>query len=323
MKLFHSKTMSCLIAGAMLCPGLVSPDIYAQRNRDYRSNNQQNTSMARPARGNTATRPGNNPGSNRPGKPGNNNNNHRPGNNPNPNRPGRPGNSGNHHRPGNNPNSNRPGKPGRPGNDRPGHKPGYRPGNSAPQPGFGNNRRPRRHYYPPRPPYGRPKWHFGAWHPLPPPPPRPLYYHTSTYNVPVISTILGLTFGTLLDYGIRSLVSSGYTVSGYQDNAIFLNNVGMLGYTWPQATVYYGDNGMNGALFQYRTSTMGNSPYNKVYSQLCRSYGDPVESVNDGTYRSATWWGGNNTGYVTLTVQGNYDTSGNPAYDTNLIYGTE
>ena len=314
MKTINKNIITCLLAGAMLSPGLFSHEIYAQWTRaTEKATAKPNTSTARPSRGNTTTRSGNGNHGNLPGG-----NNHRPGNGNHGNRPG-----GNNHRPGNGNHSNRPGGNNhRPGNDRPKYRPN-RPGTSVPRPGTGSKPYPHRHYYPPRPIYGRPGYHFGSWRPLPPPPPRPVYYYTTTYSAPVISAVLGLTFGTLLDYGLRSLVNSGYTVAGYQENAIFLNNVGMLGYTWPQATVYYGPSGMNGALFQYRTTTMASSPYNKVYAQLCRSYGNPVESVSDGTYRSATWWGGNSTGYVTLTAQRDYGTSGEQVYDTNLIYGTE
>lgn len=137
---------------------------------------------------------------------------------------------------------------------------------------------------------------------------------------PSISAVLGLTFGTLIDYGINSLINAGYNVAGYQNNAIFISDVGMMGCTWPQATVYYGASGMNGALFQYRSPSFNSSPYNKVYRQLCESYGSPVETTTNGNGRSATWWGGNNTGYITLSTDYGYD-NGIPAYDTSLIYG--
>lgn len=184
-----------------------------------------------------------------------------------------------------------------------------------PRPGTGGHFRPDRPHKRPHPAYGRPPGHFGHWRPLPPPPPRPVYYRPA-YVAPSISTVLGLTFGTLIDYGIRSLMNSGYNVAGYQDNAIFISNVGMMGCTWPQATLYYGPAGMNGAIFQYRSSSFGASPYNKVYLQLCNSYGNPVETRSNGNIRSATWWGGDGTGYITLTAEGSY---GN--FDTSLIYG--
>lgn len=217
------------------------------------------------------------------------------------------------------------GKDRRPGNsNRPNWNGNRRPGggHSAPRPGAGGSYRPGNDRYwhnHPRPNYGRPKYHFGRWRPLPPPPPRPRNYYVYNYSVPSISSILGITFGTLIDYGIRSLINAGYTVAGYQNNAIFLNNIPMLGLTWPQATVYYGNNGMNGALFQYRSDRYNAGTYDDVYYQLCRTYGDPLESRSNGTSRSATWWGGNNTGYITLSVSG----QNNGYYNTDLIYGYE
>ena len=212
------------------------------------------------------------------------------------------GNSGHGYRPGGN---NRPGQ----GNS--GH--GYRPG---------GNHRPRPDYRPPRPyHYGWPTSYFGYWRPLPPPPSRP-YFYQPVYVAPTISSVLGLTFGSLIDYGINALVNAGYRIAGYQDNAIFLSNVGIMGYTWPQATVYYASSGgMNGALFQARSGSFRTSPYNKVYKQLCRAYGDSVETTYDGgDYHSATWWGGNESGYITLTSDKTYDTGD---VETNLVYGSQ
>lgn len=226
---------------------------------------------------------------------------YRPGGN---NRPGQ-GNSGHGYRPG--------------GNHRPGY--GHRPG-SAPRPGSGGVFRPRPDYRPPRPyHYGWPTSYFGYWRPLPPPPSRP-YFYQPVYVAPTISSVLGLTFGSLIDYGINALVNAGYRIAGYQDNAIFLSNVGIMGYTWPQATVYYASSGgMNGALFQARSGSFRTSPYNKVYKQLCRAYGDPVETTSDGgDYHSATWWGGNESGYITLTSDKTYDTGD---VETNLVYGSQ
>ncbi|GEM_PF-386359 len=257
------------------------------------------------------------PGGNTSGQ-GNSGHGYRPGGN---NRPGQ-GNSGHGYRPGGN---NRPGQ-GNPGHCyRPGgnHRPGYghRPG-SAPRPGSGGVFRPRPDYRPPRPyHYGWPASYFGYWRPLPPPPVRP-YFYQPVYVTPTISSVLGLTFGSLIDYGINALVNAGYRIAGYQDNAIFLSNVGIMGYTWPQATVYYASSGgMNGALFQARSGSFRSSPYNKVYKQLCRAYGDPVETTSDGgDYHSATWWGGNDSGYITLTSDKTYDTGD---VETNLVYGSQ
>ncbi len=265
-------------------------------------------------KGDNHRRPGGNYGSG---------NNHRPGDN-NYNRPGgtnnnRPGGT-THDRPGNKPGGNTYNRPGGNNYNRPGHRPG---GNSVPYPGYGSRPKPDIHHYPPRPPFGRPSQYYGHWRPLPPPPIRPYNYYGPVSTGRLISSVLGLTFGTLIDYGLNSLINRGYTVSGYLDDAIFLTNVNLLGYRWPQATVYYGYSGLNGALFQYRSASMKKSPYKSVYRQLCSLYGNPVEETQGENYSKAVWWGGNNTGYVTLTTEQNYGNSDDGSYETSLVYGTE
>lgn len=307
------RKISSWLLTAILLTGGGFMGASAQTRGNHRSSN--NTSQARPGtnfsssrdksgnhRATTTARPS---GDRKGGNHG-----YRPGNNGNENRPG-----GNHgYRPGNNGNENRPG-----GNH------GYRPGGSAPRPGSGGayrpNRPPRPHYYPPRPTWGRPVDHFGYWRPLPPPPPRPTYYYTTGYIAPTIPAILGLTFGSLIDYGLQTLINAGYTIAGYQNDAIFLNNVNIYGLRWPQATVYYGSSGMNGALFQYRSYSLKANPYNKVYRQLKRKFGNPVEEYTGGSSQSATWWGGNESGYITLSTSPEIDDSGNEVYETNLTYG--
>lgn len=301
--------LSWCLAGAMLMPGLLTPEIQAQR-ISKESKSSRNYKDAQKARETVKL-------TQRKGDFGKDNK-RRP-NKGNHNRP----NYGNHNRP-NNDNHNRPNynnhnRPGKGNHNRPGfNRPGYRPGgNSHHRPGAGGDFSPRPKY---RPVHGRPHSHFGHWRPLPPPPPRPAVVYAPTYVAPTISNVLGLAFGSLIEYGINSLINSGYNVSGYQNDAIFLNDISMMGYRWPQATVYYGNGGMNGALFQYRGSSWHSSPYDKVFRKLCKSYGQPVETSTDGAYRSATWWGGND-GYITLTAEGGYDNAGAPYCDTNLIYG--
>lgn len=290
-----------------------------------RPTNKNNANVGRPQQasknvGTSRPNSGNRPGNGNIGS-GSNGNNNRPGsgNRPNNNGGNRPGNGniGN----GNNGNHSwdRPGSGNRPNNNwnRPGSGNHWgQPGHSAPRPGTGGAYRPNRPT-PPPPMAGRPSGYFGHWHPLPPPPPRPRNYYSVNYYSPSISTVLGLTFGSLLNVGLNALLNQGYQVASYQNDAIFLNNVGLWGMTWPQATVYYGNAGMNGALLQYRSGFNDYSAYNNVYIQLCRAYGDPVESHTVGTSRTATWWGGNNTGYITLSTSATAD----GWLNTDLLYG--
>ena len=353
MRKSNNISISWLAAGFLLFTGIFATDISAQNHRNYNSGGEKVSTQLRPA-SNSASRSGGmasprqnmtstnrNSGNHRPGgstttRPGGNHN--RPGGSTtmrpggNHNRPGgstttRPG--GNHNRPGGSTTLRPGGSHNRPGGSttlRPGgnhNRPGY--GNSALRPGTGSISRPRpmRPDHHARPAFGWPTTYFGRWRPLPPPPVRPTYYYSASLSIPPISAVLGITFGTLIDYGIRSLINAGYSVAGYQNNAIFVNNVNIMGCQWPQATLYYGNSGMNGALFQFRSPSISSSPYSNVYTQLCSAFGQPVESISQNDYRSATWWGGNNTGYITLTTEGGYDTSGQRIFDTNLLYGAE
>lgn len=292
----------------------------AQSQTQFRGNSKamrSNTQVARQPT--TKTRipstPAQRPGGNNNGyRPNNSNNGHQ--NNGNVIRPG----NGNHNnqqiRPGGN---TRPGTSvNRPGGDlRPG---GLRPGTSVTRPG--------------QPAYGHPSYrpmrpnggYWGApvlspyrWrrHPYVAPS-RPVYVVT---GVPTIGSVLGLTFGSLIDYGINTLYSAGYNVLGYENNVVSLANVPMLGYSWPFVTVNYVDGRMNYTQFQYWTSVYNTSRFDRVYSSLCSTYGSPIESSTYNGISTFTWWGGSNTGYVTLQFgQGNNYNGGTQFY-TNLIYG--
>lgn len=281
------------------------------------------------------TRPGTSPGSNdnRPGtspgvQPGGNNDNRpgggvRPGGNDNKpdnggNRPG-----GNDNRPGNG--DNRPGGNGI--NNRPGgHGPG---GNSAQRPGTAyrpTTVRPNYNYMRPdyRPP--RPGGGFiapppvNAYRPvyfLPPPPPRPVVFRP---GIPTIGTILGLTFGTFIDNAIYSLYNTGYNVLGYSNNMVYLGNVNQLGYLWPEATIYYTDGLLSNTQFQYWTPLPDLARFNNVYRQLVATYGAPVSNSTYNGVTTVSWWGGNNTGFITLQYGPGTSATGLSNYYTTLTY---
>lgn len=239
------------------------------------NNNNRPGAVNRPDLGNRPDqgRPGN--GNHRPGN-GNHrpdNGNHRPDN-------GRPGNGG-HHRPDN----------GRPGNG--GH---YRPG------GNGYHRPPA----PPRPPrhhghgYRHPVPFFGTYH-RPVPPPR--WHYVS--GGPVFGTILGIALGTAITASINSLVNSGYTVSSYGNDVVYLNDVPQLNYYWPDAALYYNNGRLYGSQFTYSSPYYDMNRYNTLYNTLMMQYGAPVQVVNNGPVCSATWYGAGNR-YVTLSFNCGY-----------------
>lgn len=245
---------------------------------------------------------------------GNVDNGRRPGNSGNGgnvNNGNRPGNGGNHGNGGNVNNGNRPGNGGNNGNH--GNKPGNNWNGSAPRPGHGSNVMP---YYSTRP---KPVGHHWS-RPLPPPPPR--YAGGYRPYVPTIGEVLGVTFGSLINYGVSQLIGAGYNVLSAVDNIIYLNNVNQFGVVWPYVTMYYAPGGgMTGARFQYSSGYNNWGNYNSAYTQLCRMYGAPVSVERYGNNAKAVWWGGNNNGYITLSYSPGYDQYGNPYFYTDMIYG--
>ena len=294
---------------------------------DRNNNNKTNNRPSRPVNTGNNSRPGNNgnsrPGNgsnnSRPGNNGNHNGNSKPGNNGNYN-PGKPGNNGNHNgnykpgKPGNNGNHNGNHKPGKPGNHNNGgvsHWPGYRPP-SGPAPVV-------------RPGTHRPNWST----PVPPPHrnyrpvcrpiPRPVPPHGyhPCHTAPVIHTILGITFGTLYNASLDYLYSKGYEIDGYADNTVYLRNVPEMGYTWPDATIYYDSYGrLASSQFIYSTSFSALGRYDRLYHTLSMTYGSPVSASWNGAHRETIWYGGDARGYVSLE----YDYSGGRYY-TILSYG--
>lgn len=291
-----------LMAMAFLCGVLVIPSVGAQ-NRRAPIGSGASTDNRRPNRpggsgiGNGA-RPGNNQG-----RPGGNGigNGARPGNNQ-----GRPGGHG------------RPDRPGNHYGNRPDYRPDYRPGNRPDRPGYrpvvpGRPRpgRPAVMAPPPRPyrPIARP-WS----RPVPPPSWRPYR------GCPVIGSILGITFGTALNLSLDYLYNNGYTVDGYGNNVVYLRNIPQMSYTWPDATLYYGNAGLERSQFIYSTAYYDLTRYNSLYNSFMGSYGAPVGYSNAGNGFVATWFGYNN-GYISLEFRPMYTSGGQLRYYTTLTFG--
>ena len=268
----------------------------ATSRNDRNNNNKTNNRPSRPV--NT----GNHNGNSKPGNNGNHNGNHKP---------GKPGNNGNHN------GNHKPGKPGNNGNHNGNHNsgvshwPGYRPP-SGPAPVV-------------RPGTHRPNWST----PVPPPHrnyrpvcrpiPRPVPPHGyhPCHTAPVIHTILGITFGTLYNASLDYLYSKGYEIDGYADNTVYLRNVPEMGYTWPDATIYYDSYGrLASSQFIYSTSFSALGRYDRLYHTLSMTYGSPVSASWNGAHRETIWYGGDARGYVSLE----YDYSGGRYY-TILSYG--
>ena len=276
-------------------------------------------------------RPGGNdrPGGN--GRPGDNGGNHKPGGN----------NGGSNYRPGDN-GGNRPGggnyRPGGNNGNRPGDNMGHRPPAGRPHHGINHGG--------PRPNYDHYRWHssfrprgprdrwydyyrYNRWswyHPIAPPlrpwRPRVIWYYRPVIptgyriyaSAPIITGVLGLEFGTLLDASLNYLYYNGYSIDGYQDNVVYLRDVNMMGYSWPDVMLQY-DNGGGLCYAEFVTSSTYQDDYrfNNLYSNLCSTYGTPINSGN-GYY---SWYGGNQTGYINLNFA--YD---NGRYYTVMTLGT-
>ena len=255
-----------------------------------------------------------------PTRSSNTSRNDRNNNNKTNNRPSRPVNTGNHNgnsKPGNNGNHNGNHKPGNNGNHNGNHNggvshwPGYRPP-SGPAPVV-------------RPGTHRPNWSTPVppphrnYRPIGRPLPRPVPPHGyhPCHTAPVIHTILGITFGTLYNASLDYLYSKGYEIDGYADNTVYLRNVPEMGYTWPDATIYYDSYGrLASSQFIYSTSFSALGRYDRLYHTLSMTYGSPVSASWNGAHRETIWYGGDARGYVSLE----YDYSGGRYY-TILSYG--
>jgi len=187
-----------------------------------------------------------------------------------------------------------------------GKKPGR--GNSYTPPG--NRRPPHPHdkykhhgYRPPRPHgghWGRPHYCKHYWsRPLPPPPPpRPVSFRV---GLPVLNAILGINFGTFIDYSINDLYLAGYNVNGYADNAIYLTGVKQWGVKWPSVTIFCNNGVMSGANFQYYDPRNDMRKFNQVYHNFYNMYGYPVQEMMPNLYsRTVSWWDGSQNTYITL-----------------------
>lgn len=284
-----------------------SRDHVATESRSSRSSQSMNNNRQRPT---TATTPNRHEATrgndNRKDRNNGNGGNHNYGNNSNGNR-GNSGNSGNYRNRGNDNHNDR--NYNNRGNDNRNHN---------------HNRRNRGHdayrdYY---------SWnyHHNNWsRPLPPPArvhrPAPYYYHRPHipsswrpyHGAPIIDRILGLTFGTIFDASLNYLYTNGYNIDGYEDRVVYLRNVNMLNLLWADVMLCYDDYGrLYNAQFIHSSYYNDRSRYNRIYHDLCAVYGTPV----DFDSRGVTWFGGNRTGYVTLTM-----TCTGSRYYTNLYIG--
>lgn len=161
---------------------------------------------------------------------------------------------------------------------------------------------------------------------LPPPPPnfyRPVPPPTfrPAPQAPRFGTILGIALGSALNYTLNQLFNTGYYVTGYTNNAIYLNDVLMLNMVWPNATLQYNRGLLTGSEFVYPSPYYNTDIYYRVYNTLQSSYGIPVSmEYLAGGGMQATWFGYDGR-YVSLSFQGGTAMDGQMRYYTTLSFG--
>ena len=160
--------------------------------------------------------------------------------------------------------------------------------------------------------YGNHSWSWSR--PLPPPArpyrPAPLVWYRPVIpagwhpyaGAPVIDRILGITFGTLFDASLDYLYYNGYEIDGYADHIIYLRNVPLVNYIWDDVMLSYDSyDRLVNAQFVFHATHSNRLRYERVYRNLCRVYGQPVARTSEGI----SWYGGNSTGWVTLSMHNN------------------
>ena len=280
------------IAILLLCGALCTPCVEARGRNNGHDRPEQHQTRPTPGRNDNkhGNRPGNSGHQQRPQGPQRPQGNHHG-------QPQRPPQPGNHHQP------QRPPQGHHHGSYGPQHRPQPGPPHHNHHVSYG---RPHRPHMPPPRPYHRPtppppSWHACGWRPF--------------------RSILGVAFGTAVNMSINALINSGYNVSGYDNNVVYLANVPMLNYSWPVANLYYGNGGLDGSEFVYYTSGYNLGRYNAVYNSLASVYGMPYAVQNlAGGGRRAVWWGTDGQ-YITLSFGSSYASGGGLNYYTTLSFG--
>ena len=115
-------------------------------------------------------------------------------------------------------------------------------------------------------------------------------------------------------------MNSGYNVTGYGNDAVYVANASMLNMLWPDATLFYNNGGLYASEFVYSTPVYNMSRYNSTYRALVRNYGNPVSSTNNGGALTTTWWGPNGQ-FINLTFQNALSGDGSTRFYTTLSFG--
>ena len=164
-------------------------------------------------------------------------------------------------------------------------------------------------YAPVRPPH-RPYRPASLWYYRPVVPAGYTYY----YSAPVVSGVIGLEFGTPFSSSLNFLYYNGYVIDGYYDNIVYLRDVPMLDYVWPDVMLQYDARGLAYAQFIVSSPYDDRYRFNRIYNDLCISYGTPIRRSGYNGYFS--WYGGGGVGYINLGLT--YDAG---RYYTTISFG--
>lgn len=177
----------------------------------------------------------------------------------------------------------------------------------APRPNF-------HHGFAPHPPHA--PFYVHAPRPIPH---RPHSWHPAGRHISFGQALLGLTLGAAFNASLNYLYDNGYTVGGYGNNAIYINNVNMLNFIWPEASMFYNGGRLVSTVYTYVSPYNDGSRYNSVLNILSGRYGAPYVSPLDNGM-SATWWNSDGS-YVTLNYESSYGHGGALGYYTTLTFG--
>lgn len=120
---------------------------------------------------------------------------------------------------------------------------------------------------------------------------------------------------------LDNLLNAGYYVTGYTNNAIYVNDAMMLNMMWPNTTLYYNDGRLYGSEFVYSAPYYDSDRYYSTFNALRRNYGAPVQqTVLPGGGMQANWYGFDGR-YVTLTFNSGIAMDGQIRYYTTLSFG--
>lgn len=151
---------------------------------------------------------------------------------------------------------------------------------------------------------------------------RPVAPHAwrPTRRVPFVRALFGLSFGMVVNQSLQQLRTAGYSIDGYDDNLLYLNNIREFGYLWPEGVVSYVDGYVARTQLFYSTPGYNRSRYNSIYSQLSRQYGVPLRSVLPGNGMQATWFASDGS-YIQLEFSAMNTYGSGSRYFTTLTFG--